>query len=574
MAEEQITYSVVIDTDVKGEDKLEKTQQTVEETGDSFNTLQRQIRDTKKALQEAAAAGDKARFNQLKDQLNDLNDELEAVQTSSKEFKDQLSELPGAAGAAGSAIGGVEKQFKLLAANPILIVITAIVGAFMALRESLQRTEEGQAKLAKISEGFSKILNGLFAIIEPLAMTIADLVIAFMENETVMKVLSTTAGVLSASFRVILAVGKALYDLVVNNLINAFTALTGVASGVGKVLKGVFTFDLDLIKEGVEGVKSAVVAGFNATVENIKATANAIVDGVVDGVTNGFDAGVTAFKTGYARLSAEQKKALEEQRAFNETMRRLNADLKAVDMQGQTEIKSFTEETNKAILEGLKRNLLERVNITKYANDQMLQAQRIASQQSLEIRAAELAEKDAINQAELNIAAGFGNLLQQIAGKNKKLAIAGVIVEQAANIAKIISNTAAANAKSVAASPLTAGQPWVGINTATAALSIASSIAAASKAIQQINATEGAAVGGGSGAGMTAMSANIPTPSTGRAAVPQMQGSAIGGESATSQIANTIRGAIQPVRAYVVGNDISTQQQLDRRLGAAATMGG
>ena len=140
MAEEQITYSVVVDTDVKGEESLDKVQQTVEETGEGFQTLQRQIRDTKKGLQEAAAAGDKARFDKLKNQLQDLNDEMEAVQNSSKDFKDALGELPGPAGQAGSAIKSVEGQFKLLAANPILIVITGLVGAFMALKESLNRT--------------------------------------------------------------------------------------------------------------------------------------------------------------------------------------------------------------------------------------------------------------------------------------------------------------------------------------------------------------------------------------------------------------------------------------------------
>jgi hypothetical protein len=56
--------------------------------------------------------------------------------------------------------------------------------------------------------------------------------------------------------------------------------------------------------------------------------------------------------------------------------------------------------------------------------------------------------------------------------------------------------------------------------------------------------------------------------------IQEMNVSGIGGESATSQIANTIRGAFQPVRAYVVGQDITSQQQLDRRTTTAATLGG
>jgi hypothetical protein len=71
----------------------------------------------------------------------------------------------------------------------------------------------------------------------------------------------------------------------------------------------------------------------------------------------------------------------------------------------------------------------------------------------------------------------------------KKAAIAGIAIDKAAAIASIITNTAIANAKSVAAFPLTLGQPWVTINTVSAALSIAATLAAGIKAVSQINST-------------------------------------------------------------------------------------
>ena len=127
-------------------------------------------------------------------------------------------------------------------------------------------------------------------------------------------------------------------------------------------------------------------------------------------------------------------------------------------------------------------------------------------------------ERKAIEQAEfefkmekvtagMDLAMQAGQFLQQIAGKNKKLAIAGVIVEQAGSIGKIIANTAVANAKAAAAMPLTGGMPFVAINTVAAGLSIASAIAAGAKAISQINSAESGGGGGG------AASPAAPTPS-------------------------------------------------------------
>jgi hypothetical protein len=56
--------------------------------------------------------------------------------------------------------------------------------------------------------------------------------------------------------------------------------------------------------------------------------------------------------------------------------------------------------------------------------------------------------------------------------------VASLLAQKAVDIAKIISSTAVANAKAVALSPLTFGQPWVAVNTVAAALGIAADVAA------------------------------------------------------------------------------------------------
>lgn len=326
MAENTTTYTAVIDTQVKGAEEIEQLGEKADGAAAGFTKLQLQIRQTQKDLQAAAASGDKVKFNKLKAQLDELEEGLEKVQFQAKQFDDQLASLPGPAGAAGNALKSVDGAFKLLVANPIVATIGILVGLFLALKESLNRTEEGQAKLNKISETFTKIMNGVFAVIEPVAMMLADLVVGLLENDKVMKVLSVTMGVLSGTFSAVLGIGKELVGFIINNFVNAFKTLVGVAGGAGKVLKGVFTFDLDLIKEGISQVGDTVTTGFNSFVDNAKSTAKGIGNAVVDGVTTGFEAGSKAFTAGSKRLTEEEKKAAEEAKKKREEAAKKSAE--------------------------------------------------------------------------------------------------------------------------------------------------------------------------------------------------------------------------------------------------------
>ena len=80
-----------------------------------------------------------------------------------------------------SALGGVGKSMLALLANPVVLVITAIVGAFMALKKALTSTEEGQNKLAKVTKVISTIFQKLFDLLEPLASFLVDVVVAAFE---------------------------------------------------------------------------------------------------------------------------------------------------------------------------------------------------------------------------------------------------------------------------------------------------------------------------------------------------------------------------------------------------------
>ena len=142
--------------------------------------------------------------------------------------------------------------------------------------------------------------------------------------------------------------------------------------------------------------------------------------------------------------------------------------------------------------------------ITTKSNQDLLELNKQYAEEDKQIDMAKLESKYANAQVQIDLVAQVGSFLSQIAGENKRLAIAGIVIEKAASIANIVANTGIANAKAVAATPLTAGQPFVGVNTVSAGLSIALAIAGAAKSIKEINAA-GSEAGGGGG--------NKPTPS-------------------------------------------------------------
>lgn len=162
----------------------------------------------------------------------------------------------------------------------------------------------------------------------------------------------------------------------------------------------------------------------------------------------------------------------------------------------------------------------------------------------------------------------FGSNLQVIAGKNKKLAIAGLLIEKAAAVTDVVVNTAKATTKAVAASPLTLGLPWSALIVANGVLQSAAIIKSAVDGIAAINSA-------GNSAGITENSEipsggsapSLSSPSGGGGAVPDLGGGSSpdlgGGGGGTGGGGG---GMTPTVRAYVVERDISDAQSRDAEI--------
>lgn len=164
--------------------------------------------------------------------------------------------------------------------------------------------------------------------------------------------------------------------------------------------------------------------------------------------------------------------------------------------------------------------------------------------------AIELAEKEykaSIQMAYIDITGQAAALAKQLFEKSKGVQIAGLVVEQAGAIGKILANLGVANAKAIAQFPATVGQPWVGINTASTALSIASIVASTAKQIQKINNPDS---GGTSGVSVPKVGGGAPM----SPAIPEAQLTQLN-QSTINALGN------QAVRAYVVETDMTTNQQ-------------
>jgi len=172
--------------------------------------------------------------------------------------------------------------------------------------------------------------------------------------------------------------------------------------------------------------------------------------------------------------------------------------------------------------------------------------------------------KIAIQQQSLDVALQGIDLVKTLFEKSKGIQKAALIAESAIGIAKMIISSKAANAATTlkyAAIPggLAFASAEIALNNVSTGIGIAANIAATAKGLKALGgggAPSGSAGGGDGGGGAPNMSA------------PQFN---VVGQSGVNQLASLNQ---QPIQAYVVSGQVSSQQALDRNRLANATLGG
>lgn len=575
----------------------------------------KQLRDLRKALQEAAAGSNE--FKKLSAEIRGVEDSLKNAALEANDFRGTLEAAPGPVGQLFTGLKKVEIATKswgaALKATGIGLIVAAVAGLVMAFREQ----EDIMKKMEPILIAFEQIFNGIFAVVEPLLDVFLELALDALPHLT--KGLGTFYSVIAGFFQLVKDFGV----------------------GVGNILKGIFTLDFTAIKEGFDTLKGAIPAAIDAGL----------------GAFERFEEG-SKRQTSTERKNAEERdrirqdetrrledelrKREEAQRKADEIflanfedeqreltmalMRRLEReqvlrdagydDLTAAEELYRKEVEEIAKKYDKIdedrqrrlrnlnllTLEGEARELeealirrqdrerelkelgYEDLTLAEDLYQQEIQAiqQRYADQEEerrrqdaeaiLEIERMKSEGIIEINQQTVNAVTGFGILLQRAGMKNKSLQIAGVIIEQAASIARIVQATNIANAATVARWALIPGGPaiaarQVALNNISAGLGIASSVAAGARAISQIR---GVSFDSPAGGGAVARPPSYTPRTTTERPTPTIGSST--GLDATAQIARTLQGITdKPLQAFVVSTDVSSQQALDRRTNRAAT---
>ena len=212
--------------------------------------------------------------------------------------------------------------------------------------------------------------------------------------------------------------------------------------------------------------------------------------------------------------------------------------------------------------------------------DKIAEINKKHSKTLIDIQTAEYIAKKDLQLKYVGVVGAVGGLLQQIAGKNKALAITGLVLEKAAAIATVVIQTAKGIAAATASAAPLLANPFTAIPAAVllaktiaaqkiaAGISIAGIVVGAAQGIAAINQASSGSSGGGGGSlpdlgGGDTGGGGGALPDVGGGgggAAPDLGGGGGGGTTGGGG------GGGGAVRAYVVERDISDAQSRDAEI--------
>ena len=510
------------------------------------------------------------------------------------------------------SVGGATKGFNLMKIAIIGTGIGALLIAILAVSKAFTSSEEGQNKWAEIMGVIGSITGNLVTMLADLGDKILS---AFTDPKQAI-----------LDFK----------DLLVENVTNRINALIQTFGFLGSAIKKVFEGDFSGAMDDAKAAGSSfvdVMTGVEGTIDK----ATEAVKGFIKETQKeaGIAKAIAAQRAQADKLDraliverAEANRVRAEllEKAVNKEMFATNQRIEFLEEAGRIEDEITAKEiaaaklrydakvAENALANSTKADLDEEANLQaalivletarlmkarevtsqtialkaeeaaaikaigdqadldkKEASDKEILDAKIAADKLVQIEKDKAAQKAAIQDAQINMVSQGINLLKQIAGKNKASAIIG---ESALGIAKTVIATQTSNAAAIAQGAALA-IPTAGASVATAAslvtsnnisagIGIATNVAATAKALQGLKA-------GGA----------PPSPPSIKAA----HGASVSSESipadfntvgasGTNQLADAIGGQAQkPTRAYVVSNDVTTAQSLDRNIISGATVG-
>ena len=505
-----------------------------------LKALKRQLKDT------AAGSED---FKKLYNQIDDLEDKIKSSKNASSDWIDSLESAGGPLGMVGGALNKAKVATQsfggALKATGIGLFVSLIGGLVAAFQDN----ENAMKKLQPLLDGIGKIFNGVFRAVEPLFNTLVDLAV------NALPMVSNAFGVVYASVTAV------------------FQSLGMLGSSIKKLISG----------------------DFSGAWKDAKSSVNDF--------SKNYDDSISRFIAGTKEVTKVEKKEgqtrVTNKKETNDELDKLNQERLANDMQSAKDAMAILDELAKAKETPAQKELREyearkkillanNLDITELTN-QFLTSQADAEYAIYQGRLAVLKEQSdkeievdlASKEAKRNALDTSLNILQQFAGKNKAVALGILAVQKGLAIADIVVNAAKsiggqaagyalADANALATLGPVAGSAFVLKNKVLLAKGIATTKIGAATSIASILAAgiSGAkSITGGGGGGATDGGGGS-TPAT---APPAFN---VVGASPTNQLAQTIGNQQQqPIKTYVLSNDVTTAQGLERNIIQSASIG-
>ena len=472
--------------------------------------LKKQLKDTE--------VGTEA-FKNLFNQIDDLEDKIKSAKNQSSDWVDTLEMAGGPLGMLGGAINKAKvatQSFSgALKASGIGLLVSLVGGLVAAFNDS----EKAGKKLQPLFIGLEKIFNGVYSAVEPLFNILVDFAIKALP--LVSNAMQTVYGSVTAVVQSLGSLGSAVFKFVKGDFSGAWQDAKSSVTDFGK------NYD-DAIKRFQVGSQELTKTEKEEADKRKKAREDAALKNEQDLAKQ--------YEKNEALLKAYYDKELEAYNNRSEKLKRLETGYLE---QSALQSKNFGDAQLK--------NITNRI-------DAEIAAEKKKTDESAATAQSEYDTKLALQQAYIDTTMRIGQGLRQIAGENKELAIAGIVLEQAAAVASIAINTQKNAAKYGYLTPLGIAELVAG------GLGVASAISAARKGIQDINS------GNASG---SQMSFGNPQMTPSYQTAPRFN---VVGTSPVNQIAQVV-GNQAPIEAYVVSSKVTTAQALDRNKIVSATLG-
>ncbi len=530
-------------------------------------------------------------------ELGDVEKDSKSTQSSFTNLKGSLDKIPGPLGAVNQGVNTVSTSLKALAANPIVLVVTLLVAALVALYKAFASTEAGAEKIEQIMSG----LGAVITVIRDRILQLAGAVVSFFKGDFTAAAEQAKAAVTGVGDAAVAAYNRAAQaqkDLQeatdnYNRSILVSRAQLNADLAKSKELISDETASYKDRKKAVDEVSAAQEIQAKKEVDHFRELERIAKDNA-DRDKNNADYQDELSKATIDRINAEQQASqdarnINKQAAQIEQQQKAKADEQSkayheAEMKRLAEEKAALEERNKQHKEFIKF-LYDGTNISQQLAEDAAAAQKAQD----EADKAAAAEKDAW-QSKL-LAKQTTGLLNWVKTnkdaadeqyKNEK-ALADFRIQTAQNVGNALSalgdligrQTIAGKALAIAQATI---NTWLGVTqvlanktvlpeplgTINKIASVVAVVAAGLGAVKNIVKTNPGSSGGGGDAGSLSVSA----PSTSAPIAPQQQNTAID-QNSIDGFGNAVSG-----RTYVLSQDVSHDQDRNERLNRSARLGG